>query len=119
MQSYISYDNLKYYISNSSGAYNLNIYKASSRCCKMIFDMSLNTIYFKFYENNWIIIYIDSKTIKNELNKINTIDMKELLIKEEKQENHVMLIIDENEKYKKIINILINHIMQFNYINCS
>ena len=90
MQSYISYDNLKYYISNSSGAYNLNIYKASSRCCKMIFDMSLNTIYFKFYENNWIIIYIDSKTIKNELNKINTIDMKEL--------------------FKKAINYIIKHI---------
>lgn len=62
------------------------------------------------------------KKIEIERNKLNIeIDeiKKELLIKEEKQENHVMLIIDENEKYKKIINILINHIMQFNYINCS
>lgn len=41
---------------------------------EMTLDWSYNAIYFKFYYNDYMIISIGSKTVKNDINKLNIND---------------------------------------------
>lgn len=74
-------DNITYYISKGPAASNTYLYNNGIECCTLTYDYSFEALYFKYINNDWLVISLGSRTERNDIALINTNEMKSIFIK--------------------------------------